>query len=372
MASSPNDAVLSSPPPEPATLLDAIASGVAVVAPRCWSVLVANARFNSWFPAVAGEGSLTARVPELDIALATREISARDRHSFAVERRLAGRAIGFEVALSMMSGGNLLVEVRDDSRRRRTELMLDSYSRLAEKSLRELQQEKARAERLLLNLMPRAVLQEMREFGTVSPQRFDGATALMLDFVDFSEMAVARDPAALVAELNDIFSALDRISEMFGCERIKTNGDSYMAVCGLPERNSDHAASVAHAALRMRGYIDRRNRANSNQWRCRIGIASGPVVGSIVGVNKYVYDVFGPAVNLAARLERIAAPMQIMLAKETAALLGGAFTCLPRAVCHLKGFGAHQVYELLGGGGVEGRQGSGLALLPDPTAAPGS
>ncbi|MGE4078430.1 MAG: adenylate/guanylate cyclase domain-containing protein [Reyranella sp.] len=181
-----------------------------------------------------------------------------------------------------------------------------------------------------------------------SPQRFEQATVLMLDFVDFSEMAVARDPAALVAELNDIFSGFDRIAEMFDCERIETNGDSYMAVCGLPERSPDHAANIAHAALRMRGYIDRRNRTNSNQWRCRIGLASGAVVGSIVGVKKYVYDVFGPAVNLAARLEKAAAPMQVLTDATTGTLLGPAFACRPRETCSLKGFGELRVHELLG------------------------
>jgi class 3 adenylate cyclase len=169
----------------------------------------------------------------------------------------------------------------------------------------------------------------------------------MLDFVDFSEMAIVRDPAALVAELNDIFSAFDRISEMFCCERIKTNGDSYMAVSGMPEIAADHASNIARAALRMRGYLVRRNRSNTNHWRCRIGIATGPLVGSIVGVNKYVYDIFGPAVNLAARLERVAGPMQIMASQDMVALLGADFTCEPRKVCELKGFGSQQVHELM-------------------------
>jgi adenylate cyclase len=116
----------------------------------------------------------------------------------------------------------------------------------------------------------------------------------------------------------------------------------------MPEEAADHAANVARAALRMRGYLERRNRSNSNRWRCRIGIATGALVGSIVGVNKYVYDIFGPAVNLAARLEKIAAPMQIIAAQETVAALGADFTCEPRKVCELKGFGPLQVHELLG------------------------
>jgi len=320
---------------------------VAIVDRESWSVLFTNAAFSRWFPG-GPEDTLPARLPELDANLVRRRLEERGRVDFSLERRVNGRVINLQVTFTAGPSGQLQVEARDDSKRRRAEYMLDSYSRMTEKTLRDLEQEKARVERLLLNVMPRAVLQEMREFGTVSPQRFATATTLMLDFVDFSEMAVARDPAALVAELNDIFSAFDRISEMFGCERIKTNGDSYMAVSGLPEVATDHAANIAHAALRMRGYIDRRNRSNSNQWRCRIGVASGPLVGSIVGVNKYVYDVFGPAVNLAARLEKLAAPMQILVSKEAADALGPAWICEPRDVCTVKGFGRTQMYELLG------------------------
>lgn len=339
-------------PVEAAAAFQRLTTGVALAIRGSWTILLANELFSRWFAPATGDDNLLTRLPELDVVVAQRRLSEGSRYELNVERRVKGRTVVLEVVLIAVSDGQIQIEARDDQKRRRAEYMLDSYARMAEKNLRDLEQEKARVERLLLNLMPRAVLQEMREFGTVSPQRFATATALMLDFVDFSEMAVARDPAALVAELNDIFSAFDRISEMFGCERIKTNGDSYMAVCGLPEPADDHAANVAHAALRMRGYIDRRNRSNSNQWRCRIGIASGPLVGSIVGVNKYVYDVFGPAVNLAARLEKLAAPMEILVSQATADQLGSALVCASRDVCTVKGFGSTRIFELLGPGGT--------------------
>jgi adenylate cyclase len=332
----------------PADAMEAMATGIALASAEDWSVRYANPAFARWFaPAIEGEG-LAAHLADVDLDLARRRLAERGQFDFETQRKSGPRTVHLGVSLRALPAGILLVEARDESKRRQAELMLDSYSRLAEKNLRALEQEKARVERLLLNVMPRAVLQEMREFGTVSPQRFDAATVLMLDFVDFSEMAIVRDPAALVAELNDIFSAFDRISEMFGCERIKTNGDSYMAVSGMPEVSADHAANVARAALRMRGYLDRRNHSNVNKWRCRIGVATGPLVGSIVGVNKYVYDIFGPAVNLAARLERVASPMQILVSQETVALLGADFSCEPREVCKLKGFGALQVHELVG------------------------
>ncbi|UYN94479.1 MAG: adenylate/guanylate cyclase domain-containing protein [Enhydrobacter sp.] len=331
----------------PADAVEAMATGIAVVLPKDWSVLYANPAFARMFAPAVEVCGLAEQMADVDLALVRRRLEERGHHAFEMERKVGARTLHLEMTMRALAGGALLIEARDASRRRQAELMLDSYSRLAEKNLRALEQEKARVERLLLNVMPRAVLQEMREFGTVSPQRFEAATVLMLDFVDFSEMAIVRDPAALVAELNDIFSAFDRISEMFGCERIKTNGDSYMAVSGMPEVAAEHAANVARASLRMRGYLERRNNANTNRWRCRIGIATGPLVGSIVGVNKYVYDIFGPAVNLAARLERVASPMQILVAQETVAALGADFRCEPRDVCKLKGFGDLRVHELV-------------------------
>src|SRR5690606_8736958 len=112
-------------------------------------------------------------------------------------------------------------------------------------------------ERLLLNVMPKSVMEEIKDYGTVTPQLFDSASILMLDFVGHTEKAISRDPAGLITELNDIFTVFDRITELFGCERIRTVGDAYMAVSGLPERTPDHAHNIARVALRMLRYIER-------------------------------------------------------------------------------------------------------------------
>jgi class 3 adenylate cyclase len=224
--------------------------------------------------------------------------------------------------------------------------MLDSYSKMVERNTRELQREKDRVEKLLLNVMPRSVYEEMTEFGSATPTRFDAATILMLDFVGFTSMAVSRDPSALIAELNDIFTAFDRIVELFGCERIKTVGDAYMAVAGLPDPSPDHAPNIARVALRMRRYLERRNSSHTEQWLCRIGINSGPVIGSLVGVQKYVYDIFGPGVNLASRMETLAEPMQILLTEDTYELVRDEFSCLDRGEIEVKGFGLQRVFSL--------------------------
>ena len=239
-----------------------------------------------------------------------------------------------------------LIECHDVSKQKQAEYMLESYSKMSEKHTRELQREKERGEKLLLNIMPRSVYEEMKDFGTTTPQRFDSASVLMLDFVGFTEMAISHDPSGLITELNDMFTAFDRIVELFGCERIKTIGDAYMAVSGVPDANPDHAHNVARVALRIRRYLERRNAAHTEPWLCRIGINTGPLIGSVVGIQKYVYDIFGPGVNLAARMESHSDPMQITLCEETYELIKDEFSCTLRGEEEIKGFGTKILYSL--------------------------
>ena len=224
--------------------------------------------------------------------------------------------------------------------------MLESYSNISEKNARELEREKDRVERLLLNIMPKSVYEEMKDYGTVTPQLFENASILLLDFVGHTEKSIAQDPAGLVIELNDIFTVFDRITDLFGCERIRTVGDSYMAVSGIPEATMDHAHNIARAALRMQRYIERRNAAHAEEWLCRIGINSGPVIGSLVGVQKYVYDIFGPGVNLAARMETLSEPMRITVSENTYQLIKDDFTFEERGEFEVKGFDPLNLYFL--------------------------
>jgi class 3 adenylate cyclase len=146
-----------------------------------------------------------------------------------------------------------------------------------------------------------------------------------------------------------MFTAFDRIVELFGCERIKTIGDAYMAVSGVPDANPDHAQNVARVALRIRRYLEKRNAAHASEpWLCRIGINTGALVGSIVGIQKYVYDIFGPGVNLAARMESFSEPMQITLCEETYELIKDEFVCTLRGDFEVKGFGTKTLYSLDG------------------------
>ena len=332
---------------------------VAVVDAASWQIVFENALFFKWFPAAENpDAPVDARIAGFDSSAATQRLEKGRPYQFEREVKLGARTVAVAVEVRSLppvegdgaaigaAGPLLILEGRDISKQREAEYMLESYSKVAEKNARDLQKEKERVERLLLNIMPRAVLAELSEYGTTTPRLFKDATVLMLDFVGFTDMAISRDPGALVAELNDIFSAFDRIVEMFDCERIKTIGDAYMAVSGLPDLNPDHAVNIAKAALRMRRYIERRNESNPNRWQCRIGVASGPVVGSMVGIQKYVYDIFGPAVNLAARLEALCEPMQILLNESTRGQLTDQFSVNEIGDVEVKGFGTQTLHAL--------------------------
>ncbi len=331
-------------------LVQSLAVGVAIVDPETWAVEFENAKFFQWFPPVEDtDEPLGARVNGLNLQRVKDRIGGPRAYRVEVESRSETRPIPVAVEFKTLPGNGddrVLVECRDISKQRETEYMLESYSTMSERHTRDLQKEKERVEKLLLNIMPRSIYEELKDYGTTSPQRFDDATVMMLDFVDFTEMAISQDPSGLIAELNDIFSAFDRIVELFGCERIKTIGDAYMAVSGVPEETPEHAQNVARVALRMKRYLEKRNAAHTEQWLGRIGINSGPVIGSIVGIQKYVYDIFGPGVNLAARMEEFAEPMTITLCENTYELIKDEFMCREIGEVEVKGFGSLRLFQL--------------------------
>jgi adenylate cyclase len=333
-----------------ARVLQELDAPVALADAETATILLENARFFQAFPST-GEvpETLASRVPFLEPEKHLERLAQGRTVTVETAVRVGPRTRAFVLDLRQIDHDGRpawLVQARDLTRQKEAEHMLDSYSRMAERNARELTREKERVEKLLLNIMPRTVYQELKDFGTTTPHKFDSASVLMLDFVGFTEMAVSRDPATTIAELNDIFMALDRIAELFGCERIKTIGDAYLAVSGVPDANPDHPQNIAKLALRARRYLERRNQAHPVAWRCRIGIHTGPLIGSLVGLQKYVYDVFGPAVNMAARLEQEAAPMQILTCHQTAEAIGPDFRFTELGETPLKGFGPCQLMAL--------------------------
>jgi adenylate cyclase len=324
--------------------------GVAIVEPEGWNVLFENACFFKWFPPTSdADEPLTERMSGFNTSRIQARLQEGRAFNFETEAQIGERKFPIEVEVRPLpddESGQVVVECHDLSKRKQAEYMLESYSKLAEKNAKELEREKERVERLLLNIMPKSVYEEMMDYGTVTPQLFDQASILMIDFVGHTEMAIARDPAALVTELNDIFTVFDRITDMFGCERIRTVGDAYVAVSGLPEPTPEHAHNVARVALRMLRYIERRNSAHPEAWHCRVGINSGPVIGSLVGIQKYVYDIFGPGINMASRMETLSESMKITISESTYQLIKNDFVCTERGEFEVKGFGMSKLYFL--------------------------
>jgi class 3 adenylate cyclase len=332
------------------TLLQSVEIGLAIVDAETHAPLLINHRLEEWL----GErdfSQIMATVPGLDWASLGKTMGDGETRQAELELKVRRRAaiIALRVSGQTFNGRRfLVVEASNVSKLKELEYMMESYAKMLERNERDLRREKERAERLLLNIMPRRVFEEIKAIGVSTPQRYDECSILMLDFVGFTEMSVAQDPAALIAELNDLFTAFDRIVEQFGCERIKTIGDAYMAVSGLPEPATDHATNIARSALRMVRYLERRNLGQSSQWRCRIGINSGPVIGSIVGAQKFLYDIFGPGVNLAARLEALSGPMEITLCETMVPMLQSEFLLDDRGEAEVRGFGTRRLYTLRG------------------------
>lgn len=330
----------------------ALHHGVAVVEAESLEIVFENAKFFHWFPPDGTEPeTLVRRIPDLNVERAQTRIERGRSYQFETKSDAEGRDEPLRVSIDSfeeLDTPGFLVQVESISKEMEVQFMLDSYSRLAEKNAHELEKEKDRVEKLLLNIMPRPVFEELKEYGTATPQRFDAVSILMLDFVGFTDMTISNDPSAIVSELNDIFSAFDRIAEMFGCERVKTIGDAYLAVSGLLEATEDHAANIARVALRFRRYLERRNQAHTQQWIARIGVNTGPIIGSLVGVQKYVYDIFGPGVNLAARMETASEPMHITMTEDTMNLLKDDFVFTAVGEETIKGFGLQKLYSLDG------------------------
>jgi len=325
-----------------ARLFQSISVGICLIEADTGVIISQNETFGTWFAtAVVGQ------VWGVDLPFDFSDLPSKQ--PIEVRTKIKRRTLIIELAAheAEHNGTRLIVvEGQNISRLRETEAMIDSYSDMVDRRTRELEREKTQVEKLLLNVMPRSVYEEYVTFGSVAPQLFEPVTVLMLDFVGFTKMAAAADPNVTVSELNEIFTAFDRISELHGCERIKTIGDCYMAVTGLPHPASDHAVSAARAAVKMMRYLERRNQTHVHKWRARIGIATGSVVGSVVGVQKYVYDVFGPAVNMASRLQAESEPMEITVCETMRESLLDEFAISPKRTVPLRGFGDTDIARL--------------------------
>ncbi|MEP1353442.1 MAG: adenylate/guanylate cyclase domain-containing protein [Tateyamaria sp.] len=327
-------------------LLRAIGVGVALLDRKTLQFGFRNDTFDDWFSGENRPTELHQLFPDLDIQAMQDGLTQTGRHASEIRFKKKRRTLVVALDFTAAEDDVLVLVCQNITRIKELESMIDSYSMMVERNTREIKREKEQVEKLLLNIMPRSVYEEFKTFGVVTPQMYDPVSVLMLDFVGFTDMVASEDPSVTVTELNDIYSAFDRIGEQFGCERIKTIGDAYITVAGLPDPTPDHAKAIANTAIRFVRYLKRRNLSHPHQWQCRIGLSTGSVVGSVVGIQKYVYDIFGPAVNLASRLQEFSEPMQITVQNSVANVLKDQFDLENVGEKSIRGFGEQDIWRL--------------------------
>jgi class 3 adenylate cyclase len=337
-------------------LLETVDAGLILARYPDFEIIYRNHLALEWFPSLGTKtADLVSCLIGIDQASLRAKLDCMEIYQTTIETKVRRRlqTLSLTATRADLSDESwIVVELHNNTKIIELESMISSYSKMVEQQNRSLKKEKERAEKLLLNIMPESVYKELKAFGVTTPQRYDEASILMLDFVNFTKMSVEYDPTIIITELNDIFTAFDRIAEQQGCERIKTIGDAYVAVSGLPEPATDHAQSIARLALMCVRYLKRRNQTHNIQWECRVGLAPGPVIGSVVGIQKYVYDIFGPGINLASRLEALAEPMQILLSEEMYQRLLAHFHIEQLDEVEVRGFGLKSIYQLIGADGL--------------------
>jgi class 3 adenylate cyclase len=215
-----------------------------------------------------------------------------------------------------------------------------------ENALKEQQQQ---TESLLLNILPETIAIQLRQSGRTLARQFDAVTVLFADIVGFTEFASELSPIEVVEVLNDLFSSFDTLTEKYKLEKIKTIGDAYMVVGGLPEPRPDHAQAIAEMALGMKEAVKQYNKHTNSTLQLRIGIHSGAVVAGVIGQKKFIYDLWGDTVNIASRMESHGVPEEIQCSRVTYELLKEFdYTWQPRGSIPVKGKGEMTTYLLTG------------------------
>jgi len=212
----------------------------------------------------------------------------------------------------------------------------------------ELRKERNKTENLLLNLLPEPIAERLKEEPGVIADKFEKATILFADLVNFTHISTTMSATKLVYLLNEIFSTFDELTEKHGLEKIKTIGDAYMVAGGIPIVRPDHAEASAEMALDMLVAIDELNVKLEATFDLRIGINSGPVVAGVIGTKKFIYDLWGNAVNTASRMESHGVPGRIQVSFYTYELLRDKYEFEERGSIEIKGQGEMRTYFLTG------------------------
>ena len=228
-----------------------------------------------------------------------------------------------------------------------TYVLLQYFVRARERALAELKVERAKSERLLLNVLPASVAGRLKESDQVIADRFDAATVLFADIVGFTPLAQGLSPADTVALLDSVFAGWDMLATRHRVEKIKTIGDAYMVAGGLPSRREDHAEAIADMALEMGAEAERCTAESGLLFKVRIGIDTGPVVAGVIGRSKFAYDLWGDTVNTASRMESHGVPGAIQVTERVYEQLDDRYDLRQRGTIEVKGKGPMTTYLLL-------------------------
>lgn len=225
-------------------------------------------------------------------------------------------------------------------------ILLYTFVRQRNVLLALLRVEQAKSENLLLNILPPEIAAILKNEERTIADHFPGASILFADMVGFTPMTASMTPADMLGLLNEVFSYFDDLVDKYGLEKIRTIGDSYMVASGVPRPRPDHAQALARVALDMRTYVLSSPVCVTRQLNFRIGINSGPVVAGVIGRKKFIYDLWGDAVNTASRMESHGTPGCIQITRATYELIKSEFVCEPRGTISVKGKGDMETWYL--------------------------
>jgi adenylate cyclase len=239
-------------------------------------------------------------------------------------------------------------------------VLLNYFMEKKNEAYRLLNIEQQKADRLLLNVLPKEIASILKNDEHTIAEQFEEASVLFADLVGFTPLSSQLSPTQMVELLNEIFTQFDALVDKYGVEKIRTIGDNYMVAAGVPLPQPDHAQRLARLALDMRRYLDEnwspevlKDEVKAGESarvpvQFRIGISSGPVIGGVIGKRKFVYDVWGDAVNIASRMESHGLPGKIQISQETQRRLCGEFACQRRGTITVKGKGEMETWFLVG------------------------
>ncbi|MEO1443634.1 MAG: adenylate/guanylate cyclase domain-containing protein [Chloroflexota bacterium] len=269
-----------------------------------------------------------------------------------VVRRRVDDAVGFEFFGDDLSLGHHFhvqvepIEHQDDRNLREESYAAVSIHDITERRKLEmaLEEEHQRSEQLLLNVMPEPVSARIKAGEQVIADEHEAVSVLFSDLVGFTAYAAQVSPKNLIELLNEIFSEFDALTEIYGLEKIKTIGDSYMAVCGLPVANPDHATATVDMGLAILDVMSEINARHGLDFGLRVGIHSGAVIAGVIGVKRFAYDLWGDTVNMASRIESTGEAGKVHISEATAQLLPETYYLTRRTGVRLKGIGERQTY----------------------------